>query len=97
MRVITTVTLFFLPATFIAVRNVLRGIQLTTEKRQTFMSTDILKFEHGEKDFQIKGLGLYLAIALPLTVLTFVAWYVIYRLAKREGLERQPQLPEDMA
>ncbi|KAH7393821.1 hypothetical protein DE146DRAFT_660113 [Phaeosphaeria sp. MPI-PUGE-AT-0046c] len=71
MRVITTVTLFFLPATFIA----------------TFMSTDILKFEHDQQDFQIKGLRTYLAIALPLTVLTFAAWYVIYCLAKRSGLD----------
>lgn len=81
MRVITTVTLFFLPATFIA----------------TFMSTDILKFEHGEKDFQAKGLGLYLAIALPLTVLTFVAWYVIYRLAKRGDLQRHTDASDEMA
>ncbi|KAH7356218.1 hypothetical protein BKA66DRAFT_250388 [Pyrenochaeta sp. MPI-SDFR-AT-0127] len=70
MRVITSVTLFFLPATFIA----------------TFMSTDILKFGHGESDFQIQGLKVYLAIALPLTILTFVAWYMIYLCARRRDL-----------
>ncbi|KAF2244131.1 hypothetical protein BU26DRAFT_569134 [Trematosphaeria pertusa] len=69
MRVITTVTLFFLPATFIA----------------TFMSTDILKFEDGRQDFQIKGLRIYLAIALPMTAVTFFAWYIIYRRAKKAG------------
>ncbi|KAF1948008.1 hypothetical protein EJ02DRAFT_391532 [Clathrospora elynae] len=69
MRVITTVTLFFLPATFIA----------------TFMSTDILGFEDGEQDLQIQGLRLYLKIALPMTALTFFAWYIIYRLARREA------------
>ncbi|CAN9101249.1 unnamed protein product [Alternaria alternata] len=68
MRVITTVTLFFLPATFIA----------------TFMSTDILKFQNGEQELQIQGLKLYLQVALPATAMTFVAWYVIYCLARRE-------------
>ncbi|CAN9112086.1 unnamed protein product [Alternaria alternata] len=68
MRVITTVTLFFLPATFIA----------------TFMSTDILKFQNGEQELQIQGLKLYLKVALPATAMTFVAWYVIYCLARRE-------------
>jgi hypothetical protein len=47
------------------------------------MSTDILKFENGGQDFQIKGLRVYLAIALPLTALTFFAWYMIYHGAKR--------------
>ncbi|KAI4696899.1 uncharacterized protein J4E84_000022 [Alternaria hordeiaustralica] len=69
MRVITTVTLFFLPATFIA----------------TFMSTDILNFEHGKQDLQMQGLRLYLMIALPATALTFVAWYFIYYFARREA------------
>jgi protein-S-isoprenylcysteine O-methyltransferase Ste14 len=47
------------------------------------MSTDILKFENGESEFQLKGLGTYLAIALPLTVLTFFAWYMIYLFARK--------------
>ncbi|KAF2735006.1 hypothetical protein EJ04DRAFT_576404 [Polyplosphaeria fusca] len=68
MRVITSVTLFFLPATFIA----------------TFMSTDIFQFDDGKQNFQVKGLRMYVAVAVPLTVLTFVAWYIFYRLAKRE-------------
>jgi hypothetical protein len=31
----------------------------------------------------MNGLRMYLAIALPLTVLTFIAWYVIFRMTKR--------------
>lgn len=69
MRVITSVTLFFLPATFIA----------------TFMSTDILKFDQGTENFQLKGLKIYLALALPMTAVTFLAWYVIYIFAKKRG------------
>jgi hypothetical protein len=47
------------------------------------MSTDILKFENGKSNFQPRGLGTYLAIALPLTVLTFFAWYMIYLFARK--------------
>lgn len=47
------------------------------------MSTDILKFNNGTQDFQPSGLKLYLAIALPMTAFTFLAWYIIFRLAKK--------------
>ncbi|CAI6340154.1 unnamed protein product [Periconia digitata] len=73
MRVITTVTLFFLPATFIA----------------TFMSTDILRFEDGKQDFQLKALHTYMAIALPLTALTFFAWWFISYWAKRPAAQAE--------
>jgi hypothetical protein len=52
---------------------------------QTFMSADILKYEQGQKDFQIKAFRLFIYIALPLTLLTFLAWYAIYRWAKKNG------------
>jgi hypothetical protein len=50
------------------------------------MSTDILKFKDGGQDLQTKALKLYLMIALPLTALTFVVWYVIYLTAKKGNL-----------
>ncbi|KAI5379142.1 hypothetical protein J4E82_002129 [Alternaria postmessia] len=52
--------------------------------QETFMSTDILKFQNGEQELQIQGLKLYLKVALPATAMTFIAWYVIYCLARRE-------------
>ncbi|KAF1974923.1 hypothetical protein BU23DRAFT_93257 [Bimuria novae-zelandiae CBS 107.79] len=67
MRAITSVTLFFLPATFLA----------------SFMSTDILDFKDGKQDLQMAGLKIYLAIALPATFFTFVAWYYISWAAKK--------------
>jgi len=85
MRVITTVTLFFLPATFIAVSDWYHMLNTRTKAFQTFMSTDILNFEHGKQDLQMQGLRLYLMIALPATALTFVAWYFIYYFARREA------------
>lgn len=45
------------------------------------MSTDILNFEHGKQNLYVNGLKVYLAVALPLTAVTFLAWYIIYRLA----------------
>lgn len=67
MRIITLVTLFFLPGTFIS----------------TIMSTDIVRFEKdnagkSSKIFQLGAIQLYLAITLPLTFLVFVAWYGVY-------------------
>jgi hypothetical protein len=47
------------------------------------MSTDILNFENGKKDVQYQGLYLYLAIALPMTAFTFIAWWLIYRYVRR--------------
>jgi hypothetical protein len=89
MKIITsvsvTLTLFFLPATFTAVSHHHHQTawrpKLTSCK--TFMSADILKYEQGQRDFQIKALRLFIYIALPLTVLTFLAWYAIYRWAKK--------------
>jgi hypothetical protein len=70
MRIITLVTLFFLPGTFISLH-------------QTLMSTDIIHFQTGstgksEKTFQLGALQLFLAISFPLMFLTFAAWYGVY-------------------
>ncbi|CAG8948908.1 hypothetical protein HYFRA_00002034 [Hymenoscyphus fraxineus] len=62
MRIITLVTLFFLPGTFIS----------------TIMSTDIIKFEDSEKKFELGALQLYLYITVPLMAITFAAWWVVY-------------------
>jgi hypothetical protein len=55
------------------------------------MSADILKFEQGERNFQIKGLNLFLEIALPLTMLTFFAWYAFYHWVKKNEVLRGEQ------
>ena len=60
-------------------------VRTSTDPKQTFMSTDILKFQDGEQDLHMQGLRLYLMIALPATALTFVAWYFIYYFARREA------------
>ncbi|TVY37913.1 hypothetical protein LOCC1_G008368 [Lachnellula occidentalis] len=73
MRIITLVTLFFLPGTFIS----------------TIMSTDIIHFQAESptsgKIFQLGALELYLAITIPLMAVTFAAWYLVYRWLNRRG------------
>jgi hypothetical protein len=50
---------------------------------QTFMSTDILRFQDGNQKFQIRALHTYLMIALPLTAITFLAWWIFFYIAKK--------------
>jgi hypothetical protein len=58
------------------------------------MSTDILNFADGNKDVQYQGLYLYLAIALPMTAFTFVAWWLIYRYVRRgQTLDHEAMSP----
>lgn len=86
MRIITLVTLFFLPGTFIGVMLLcLCSFSSADPLLQTFMSTDIVKFEtNNEKHFQSNGLWLYLEICLPLMMVTFIAWFGVYKWANKE-------------
>ncbi|KAE9381149.1 hypothetical protein N431DRAFT_538899 [Stipitochalara longipes BDJ] len=86
MRIITLVTLFFLPGTFIS----------------TVMSTDIVKFQtdstgHTLKIFYPGALKLFLSMCLPLMVAVFISWYGVYWWIDRNEVEkRQKQLQVDM-
>lgn len=53
------------------------------------MSTDILTFEDGKRDFQLKALYTYLGIALPLTALTFVAWWIFYSMVRKRTSQEE--------
>ncbi|KAK5121453.1 hypothetical protein LTR85_005286 [Meristemomyces frigidus] len=67
MRIITLVTLFFLPGTFIS----------------TLMSTPIITFDTDSQGFSGKNIGtgalaFYVAVSVPLVCFTFLAWYAVY-------------------
>jgi hypothetical protein len=47
------------------------------------MSTDILKFQDNSKNFQSKALMYYLIITIPIMIITFGAWRVMYLWIKR--------------
>ncbi|KAL8702870.1 MAG: hypothetical protein Q9201_003961 [Fulgogasparrea decipioides] len=79
MKVITVVTLFFLPGTFIS----------------TLMSTDIFQTDgpgHPKPDpyAHLSPLQMYLAASLPLTFITILIWAALHWLEKhKEKLKAQ--------
>ncbi|KAK5695171.1 hypothetical protein LTR97_008677 [Elasticomyces elasticus] len=86
MRIITLVTLFFLPGTFIS----------------TLMSTPIVTFAPGssspsDSNISTGALGFYVAISLPLMALTFLSWYAVYWWENRKERQRHQslRLPEE--
>lgn len=84
MRIITLVTLFFLPATFICVRILARAICLSLTSSQTLMSTDIIRWgsEGGgpqERTVSTGAIEFFFAITLPLSCCTFSAWWYFNR------------------
>lgn len=48
------------------------------------MSTDIIHWNNGEKDYQAGAMHLYLAICLPLMAATFVVWGVFQIFERRK-------------
>lgn len=57
---------------------------LANTKQQTIMSTDILQYSKiadtndYEEDYSSAALKRYVSVTLPLTALTFLAWWVLY-------------------
>lgn len=68
VRIITVVTLFFLPGTFVS----------------TLMSTDVVNFPGTDtpfKDIEIghSALEVYVLLSIPLMLLTFFSWWMMHR------------------
>lgn len=83
MKIITLVTLFFLPGTFIS----------------TLMSTDIIRYQRGDdgtgperKVFSAAALKLFVEICGPLMLITFVAWGVFYWWVNRKRREQEQRI-----
>ncbi|KFY93297.1 hypothetical protein V500_03784 [Pseudogymnoascus sp. VKM F-4518 (FW-2643)] len=68
MKIITLVTLFFLPGTFIS----------------TIMSTDIIQFKNNVEDYSSGALKWFAMVTVPFIVATFVTWYGFYWWARRK-------------
>lgn len=88
MRIITLVTLFFLPGTFVSVSNQKwLEFAVTDDSLQTLMSTDIIKWqtptpEGSEKVVSRGAIEIFVAITLPFMFLTFSAAIGFYRWTK---------------
>ncbi|KAJ4379240.1 hypothetical protein N0V86_005285 [Didymella sp. IMI 355093] len=93
MRIITIVTLIFLPATFVSVSPRL-GLSMKTLLiwRQTFFSTDIVKYQGQDENgtFSKTAMFRWLQVTLPLSALTLgvgYAWYLYQtKKSKKKGL-----------
>ena len=84
MKVITLVTMFFLPATFISVRKISHWTEdMNSDGAQTLMSTDIIRWQVGndgafQKSVSWGAVRFFLALSLPLTFTTFITWALVY-------------------
>ena len=98
MRIITVVTLLFLPGTFVAVSH-LHLVESLINKltRQTLMSTDIVKWQNDNdliSRFSWQALVMYLGITLP--IMAFTLWVAFwYRRREQNRLKVQRGENED--
>lgn len=80
VRIITIVTLIYLPATFTS----------------TFFSTDIIKYQGQDSpagNYSATAMNRWLQVTVPLTVLTLVAAYALKRWAERKALDSETTEP----
>lgn len=78
VRIITIVTLIYLPATFTS----------------TFFSTDIIKYQGQDSpagNYSATAMNRWLQVTVPLTFLTLVAAYALKRWAERKALIEAPK------
>ncbi|KAL2059817.1 hypothetical protein VTL71DRAFT_10201 [Oculimacula yallundae] len=80
VRIITVVTLLYLPATFVS----------------TFFSTDVIKYQNGDPGgtFSRLALNRWLQVTLPLTALTLAVGYLAFKMEDIKRQFRR--LPEEM-
>lgn len=86
MRIITVVTLFFLPGTFVAVSRLYNYNEMAALISQTLMSTDIVKFQNDNKlihRFSWQALVMYIGLTGLLMGITIWAAFSYRRKAQR--------------
>ncbi|KAK5729694.1 hypothetical protein LTR17_011771 [Elasticomyces elasticus] len=79
MRIITIVTMFFLPGTFIST---LMSTPLVTFAEDPHASTFSLR------NIGVGALGLYLVVSLPLVFLTLLTWYGVHKWEQRREQQK---------
>ncbi len=81
MRIITVITLLFLPGTFISVSLPQISSRKTSDDYETLMSTPIVTFDKpGQnitpQNIRVGALKLYLYVTVPLVLITFTVWWL---------------------
>ena len=96
MRIVTYVTLFFLPGTFVSVRSVLSSLSQSLTYVQTVMSTDILKYSANNgmqtATFSLGALKIWIAMTLLLMIMTFLSSCLIRRRENQKSRRRRNKL-----
>ncbi len=101
MRIITLVTLFFLPGTFISVgHHKWLGFAVTDDSLQTLMGTDIVHWQPPEpggleKVVSSDAIKIFLSMTIPCMALTFAAACGFYHWSKyreRKEMNRQADM-----
>lgn len=96
MRIITVVTLLYLPATFVSVGMMCFSPVASAETCQTFFSTDVVKYQNQGGDsstdanaypttFSTTAMYRWLQVTLPLTFLTLLVAWLAYRRANKQN------------
>ncbi|TID14704.1 hypothetical protein E6O75_ATG08850 [Venturia nashicola] len=98
MRIITIVTLIYLPATFVSVCPIQLLAVIMANKAQTFFSTDIVKYQNqdggppGNGNFSRTALNRWLQVTFPLTAATIIFAYTAWWLADKSTVgEEHPK------
>ena len=80
MRIITLVTLFFLPGTFVSVSAALYLVAaLGLTPMETLMSTPIVHYPDDQRIINRDALNLFIAISIPLLAITIITCYGLYK------------------
>ena len=97
MKVISVVTLVFLPMTFVSVSITRTGLVVPDSFAQkTLMSTPIVQFDSGDglshRKFSPGALQLFVLLSVPLLLLTLLTWRWLNRRAEakvEKGVQTQ--------
>lgn len=103
MRIITLVTLFFLPGTFVSVSHQERlKVSRIDNLLQTLMSTDIIHWQTSapgglEKVVSSGAILIFLVLTGPFMIVTFAAAYGFYRWSKRSERKKMERRAAELA
>lgn len=95
VRVVTVVTLIYLPASFVSVSMAAASWTARLTRGQTVLGMNLFSFHDGKgtQNFTIsKQFWIFVVLAVPLTLLTLGSWFIFTR---RRVLRRKLQRSDD--
>jgi hypothetical protein len=84
MGIITLITLIYLPATFVSVNPYTETIDRMLTRKQTFFSTDVVKYQNPNGGpptqgiFSSKAMARWFQVTVPLTLVTLFGCLILY-------------------